>query len=137
MLAIEHEAEMKAQRDADEIQHMLAEHILYEQLASTIGRPSPKHVQSRVQSVMSMSEIDSPRVSLGNSLGSSSPRERTDYGLPKEAISMLVTGANFIVPNFLGLKTPKFFYVTTDIASIASRSSSNHQHMTPFDNLKS
>ena len=134
MQAVEMEIELKAQRDADEIQHMLSEHILYEHLSSTISRPSPKHLQSRVQSLKSINGSDSPRISVG----SASPRERTDYGLPKEAISMLVTGATFSVPNFLGLKTPKFFYVTTDIASIASRSSSgNHQTMTPFDNLKS
>ena len=51
--------------------------------------------------------------------------------------SMLVTGSNFNVPNFLGLKTPKFFYITTDISNIVYGSSNgNHQTVIPFSKFE-
>lgn len=63
---------------------------------------------------------------------------RANYGLSREALSMLVSGAQFNVPNFLGLKSPKFYFVSTDILSIGSRSSSKKtQRLTGFDKFES
>ena len=131
VLAAEKEAAIKAQRDADDIEIMLS------QVDSGILKPSPKTslIHSRKNSVKSIPDVtlDSPRVSVGNL----TPRERTDYGLSMESISMLVTGSNFNVPNFLGLKTPKFFYITTDISNIVYGSSNgNHQTVIPFSKFE-
>lgn len=100
-------------------------------------KPSPKSsvMHSRKNSAKSIPDItlDSPRVSIGNV----TPRERADYGLSKESISMLVNGSNFNVPNFLGLKTPKFFKVTTDISNIVYGSTSgNHQTVISFNKFE-
>jgi hypothetical protein len=79
------------------------------------------------------SVIPSPKLNVNSSV-----RERTVYGLSKETLSMLVTGASFTVHNFLGLKSTKFFFVTTDIASLGSRSETGkHQKLTPFTKFES
>ena len=131
LVSIEREAEMKAQRDADEIEFMLS------QVSATIARPSPKSGNTRMHSLQTIpSGNNSPGRSADHS-GNHSPRERADYGLSKETLSMLVTGATFNVPNFLKLKTPKFFYVTTDIANIAHRTTKgNHQTVMAFDKFE-
>jgi hypothetical protein len=86
----------------------------------------------------------SQRIKLTTPRLSSSPnplrpaQERAPYGLSKDSLSMLVTGATFNVPNFLGLKSVKFFFVTPDIENIGSRSmSGKHQVLTPFNHFHS
>lgn len=126
---------MKAQEEADDIEQMLARAA---PLPS--GRISPKNNPSLVNSrnPSNRSIFDNDPTQHQSTGSSSSLKERTGYGLSKESLSMLVTGSNFNVTNFLGLKGPKFFFVTTDVASIASRSNKgNHVTLVPFEKFES
>lgn len=127
-------AEAKAQEEADDIEQMLA-HAAVLPLGRISPKGTPSLVNSRVPSNKSLLDNDSQHQSTSSS---SSLKERTDYGLSKEILSMLVTGSTFHVTNFLGLKGPKFFFVTTDIASIGSRSNKgNHVTLIPFEKFES
>jgi hypothetical protein len=111
--------------------------MLAQVAALPMGRLSPKHGSSsstsRVHSNPSMADYDLPSLSSSTSI-----KERTDYGLSKESLSVLVTGAYFYVQNFLGLKSLRFIFVTTDIANIASRSNKgNNLTLTPFEKFES
>lgn len=111
--------------------------MLAQVAALPMGRMSPKHSSSlstsRVHSNPSMGDYDSPSMSSSTSI-----KERADYGLSKESLSVLVTGAYFYVQNFLGLKSLRFIFVTTDIANIASRSSKgNNLILIPFEKFES
>ena len=88
----------------------------------------------RAQSIRTTTTADADGDSQG---ASGTVRDRLDYGLSKESLTLLVTGSNFYVFNFLGLKALKFYFVTTDIANIACRSSKgNHVKLTPFERFE-
>jgi hypothetical protein len=123
-LAARLDLEHKAQRDAQETEYMLAR----------LGAQSMSRCTSlpirRAQSVLTTADGDSQGASV-------TVRDRLDYGLSKESLTLLVTGSNFYVFNFLGLKALKFYFVTTDIANIACRSSKgNHVKLTPFERFE-
>lgn len=127
-LAARLDLENKAQKDADETESMLAR-LGAQSMSRCTSLPT-----SRAHNIRAMIDIHSQKVSNNQSV---SVRERTDYGLSKESLATLVTGSNFYVFNFLGLKALKFYFVTTDISNIACRSSKgNHVKLTPFERFE-